>query len=466
MLFVCDLQEPRLERGAIYQNERLGAPRVRSAGTRWILRGQEPRRRALSEETLVGRSGFLSRPIVSLDGSMVNSVQYILSITMTPDAEDTYRERQGSVIASGSILVPQEITLTKDRTRIGWSFRKHLIVRPKPVILDQFLKLAPSGRSAADPDAILQFAKKWGALQIGPNRRPCWLSMDGEGSDPIDAWVHFASRATAITRIAAALNASDLGDDEDWDQLLIDTAEARNQNATRKPRFHRVTRAAHVEKLTRYGLAAHGGVPMISDEEWPEIVRIEKLKPFRSLAERESARKYLGLLKARSIIESEITRWMELWRHGSTGNRTASDFSFGWDDSISRWRLAINNHSFLFAELALQLAVSITRGRAWLVCSCGRTFLRKDRLPRADQVGYCSACRKAKKPVYEAMKRSRAKQRARALFHTSLGDFEIAERVGCSIAQIAEWRKEPQATSDAGHREGMELSAKRENNDE
>jgi len=308
----------------------------------------------------------------------------------------------GKPVPSGLILVPGQIRLEADSIR--WELAGHAKVRePSRAMLNEFIAL----HQVDSPEVILRFARQWGVLALtgGKVSRPCGEAMPG-GSEPIDAWKYFSRRASAVLNIAAALKEGKLGDLADWDMITI-------LEPSDKKSVH-----AAFERHTKYGMGFLGDIP--------------RDRPQATL--RRSP-----VDQGRDLIVREIEVWLSFWKaHRMTG---LSDFSLRWDPDHQKWKLQIEYHGFLFAAIALQLALVVADADSLFTCSgCGVPYIREKRRPKPGWANYCDRCAERRVPVRSAVKKYREKKaQAKRLAAEGLPPAEIAARVNSDPAKVSRW---------------------------
>jgi len=304
----------------------------------------------------------------------------------------------GRPVPHGHVLVPGTIEL--DGETLRWEYnRNYKTVEISASTLNEFVRLWRD-----DPTAILKFARKWGVLAMARLRdeepvfyRPCGEGMSW-GADPLVAWRYFSRRASAVLNIAAALRQDRLGDLGDWKAIASDVTKESMHDA-----FHR----------DLYGLGFN-------------------------LFDRSTNGKN-DLNKARELIAREVQSWLSRWRAGR--HRGISDFTLIWNPSTSQWELRIHYNGYLFAALALQLALCIAGADSLFTCSgCGVPYVRVAKRPKPGTANYCSKC--SQKGV--AQRRAVATYRSRkgeAVRLQSAGTplSEIALKLDTSISRVRKW---------------------------
>jgi len=321
----------------------------------------------------------------------------------------------GKPVPSGQVLVPGKIELDGEAIRweLGGPARCQEISRST---LNEFVKLWD-----LDSAAILRFAKKWGVLAIQTlgekeslRYRPCGESMT-EGSDPIAAWKYFSRRAYAVLNIVAALRQDKLGDLADWGVIaVIDN-----------------TREAYKAALEqhKYGMGWYL---------FPKPTRN------RSLVE-----------QGRHMVAAEVGTWLTTWREGRM--RGISDFSVEWNPQRGRWQLQIDYHGFLFAALALQLALSVAGAESLYTCSgCGAPYVREIKRPKPGTANYCPKCSEegvAQRRAVDAYREKKAE--AVRLEATGLSADEIAKKLNAPLSRIRKWLKKEELKSKKQRKGGI-----------
>jgi len=305
----------------------------------------------------------------------------------------------GKPVPSGLVLVPGKIELVDDA--LPWELagpaRFQEISRST---LNQFVNLWNE-----ESVSILKFAKNWGVLAIKTIKgkdsvlyRPCGESMS-EGSDPIHAWRYYSRRANAVLNIAAALRQDKLGDVADWGVIatIDETREA-----------FKAAMETH-----RYGLGWH---------------MFPKPYPGRNILE-----------QGRHIIAREVGSWLSFWREDRM--QGLADFTVEWNLDSSRWELKVNYHGFLFAALALQLALSVAGADSLYTCSgCGAPYVRELKRPKPGTANYCPKCSKkgvAQRRAVDAYREKKAE--AARLEVAGIPVDEIAQKLSTPLSRIRKW---------------------------
>ena len=313
----------------------------------------------------------------------------------------------GRAVPSGHVLVPGNICLADEA--ISWSLegptRAQEVSR---TALNEFVKLW-----ASDAKSILGFAKKWGILAIRianttPRTRyiPCGEAMT-EGSDPVGAWKYFSRRAFAVLNIAAALRQGKLGDLADWAVI----AAVDNKVETMK-----TCDETHV-----YGMGWH-------------------LYPIGTSAND-------SIQRGKSILAKELILWLTCWR--ARRLQGISDFAVDCNPRSGRLELKIDYSGYLFAALALQLALTLVGTDNIYSCSgCAAPYVRELKRPKPGWGNYCPACSDngiAQKRAAEAYRARKAD--AKRLGADGMAPEEIARQLGLPIPRVRKWLDPPQSTS-------------------
>jgi transposase-like protein len=303
----------------------------------------------------------------------------------------------GRPVPSGKIKVPANIWLDGDVLRwgLGGSDRD---VEPSRATINDFLKLKD-----ASPASILAFAQKWGVLVLTNENtpRPCGESMLS-GAESIDAWRYYAGRATAILNIAAAVTRGKLGDLDDWRALGYASEDSEE-----------IGRAVGCHRF---------GLPMWPPPQWSRD----------------------PLDAARDCIAREVEAWFSFWKDRKSYG--LSDFGMAWNPDAKRWELRINFHGFLFAAIAMQLALVIAEADSLYSCSgCGMPYIRTKKRPKAGSANYCDSCTAKGKDKERAANAYRQKK-AQAIQLHSHGILlpEIAAQLNTEPARIQKWIKKGQ----------------------
>jgi hypothetical protein len=304
----------------------------------------------------------------------------------------------GKPVPSGHVLVPGRIELKGDS--IQWEIAGP--ARPQeisPSTLNEFVKLW-SGTSTE----ILRFARRWGVLAIqgegakSIHSRPCGESMP-QGSDPIAAWKYYSRRAFAALNIAAGLRQGKLGDLADWGVIAA---------SDEKGEF-----AANALEQDIYGMGyclfpeRRGGQSAVED--------------------------------GRRIIGIEATKWLSFWR--SQRRHGVSDFSVRWRPDTGQWLLEVDYHGYLFAAIALQLALCIAGADALYTCSgCGSPYVREAKRPKPGTANYCGKCSGKGVAQRRAVDAYREKKvEAIRLESMGVSPSEIALQLNTPLPRLTKW---------------------------
>lgn len=195
--------------------------------------------------------------------------------------------------------------------------------------------------------------------------KPCLPSGWDSGlcRDPIDRWLFYVRQARGILRLATILRQGEDLSEEDWDGA-----------------YKGSMYAAITEGRLRLPERMHDETPFI--EGWP-----------KSEAPERRAKFYLGIL---------VEEWLRLGDVGMT---------FAWAKDEPQ----LDFKAMTFGVLAVQLATAVAGKHAYAVCSvCKRLYIRRKRMPKADQLNYCSRpCRKkgAKFRVDKSRRKKRRQER-------------------------------------------------------
>jgi len=143
--------------------------------------------------------------------------------------------------------------------------------------------------------------------------------------------------------------------------------------------------------------------------------------------------------QCRNTVAGEVASWLSFWRddrlHG------LSDFTVKWNPEGTRWELKIDYHSFLFAALALQLALSIAGADSLYTCSgCGAPYVRELKRPKPGTANYCPKCSERGVAQRRAVDAYRGKK-AEAIRLDAAGTSteEIAEKLDTPLSRIRKW---------------------------
>jgi hypothetical protein len=305
----------------------------------------------------------------------------------------------GRPVPHGHVFVPGTIELDGDTLR--WEYtRNSKFVEISPSTLNEFVRLW-----SEDPPGILKFARKWGVLameRLGGKDpvfyRPCGEGMSS-GADPLVAWPYFSRRASAVLNIAAALHQGRLGDLGDWATIAAD--------------------CSHDPSL---GLQHPFGLGFNA---------FDRARNFRFGIN--------DLEEARGVIAREIQTWLSSWR--ARRQVGVSDFALIWNPHASQWELRIDYHGYLFAALALQLALCIAGADSLFTCSgCGVPYVREAKRPKPGTANYCSKCSQkgvAQRRAVDAYRERKAEAVKLQAGGTPLS--EIALKLNTSISRVRKW---------------------------
>ena len=95
--------------------------------------------------------------------------------------------------------------------------------------------------------------------------------------------------------------------------------------------------------------------------------------------------------QGRDLLADEIEQWLSFWKAGRV--RGLSDFSLRWSSDANKWELQIEYQGYLFAALALQLALVVAEADSLYTCSaCGLPYIRTKKRPKAGWANCCDAC--------------------------------------------------------------------------
>ena len=305
----------------------------------------------------------------------------------------------GKPVPSGHVLVPGQIELDGEaiRWKLAGPARSQEISRST---LNEFARLWEQ-----DDAAILRFARKWGVLVLRESKgrqsslySPCGEAQP-EGLEPTAAWRYYSRRAHAVLNIAAALRQGKLGDLSDWRIIAIVEGE---------PGSAKMSFAEH-----RYGLS---------------IWLVPEDTPTRSAVD-----------AARTVIANEADAWLSFWRVNRM--RGLSDFGVHWNSHSARWELRVDYHGFLFAALALQLALSLAGVDSLYTCSgCGAPYVRELKRPKPGTANYCPKCSQkgiAQRRAVDAYREKKAE--AVRLEALDIPADEIARKLSAPLSRIKKW---------------------------
>ena len=314
----------------------------------------------------------------------------------------------GCPVSTGEILIPGQVWLDQDTLRWKLAGQSKQKV-PGPAMLTEFASLY-----ARSNHAILAFARTWGVLRMG-GEPPKWLfpccNLRPEGTEPLDAWRFYSSRAAAILRIAAALKEGKLGDLADWGVLLLRSPVEDDEDSRRA-------------KL--YGLA----------------------KAFAATGERPpmplGAFPYFDI-HAR-LLAQEVNMWLRFWRpsfYRLAPFYPAADICLEWSVTEQRFKTHMDHGGFLFPAIALQLMLAVAGAKSLYTCSgCGQPYIRTRRLPKPGCANYCDNCAARGEPSRQAT-RAYLKRRAEAkrLAAHGLSIAQIAAKLEAKPESVRRWLK-------------------------
>jgi hypothetical protein len=260
--------------------------------------------------------------------------------------------------------VPAVVEL--EGTQLLWRYHDgdHLgpTIRPRPKLLETFVALAD-----ADPEAIRDYARKWGILMICEHGIPAGHSaprlpmsdvLNGPTEvrgvrgclpqgwpdacwEPVGAWYVLARQARAMLNVAAALHRGVPARRGDWHTIVYRTWYGDDQGDPWLDSLNQPTHATH----------------------------------------------------AQAFLEDSINRWLA-WG--------AVQPILSW--SARKYPTIVFDGYGLFGALAVQLlAVVCTTG--WAICSaCGGIYDPGPRRPNPNRRNYCPDCRASGTPQRDAMR--------------------------------------------------------------
>ena len=311
----------------------------------------------------------------------------------------------GKPVPSGLIIVPGQVWREGDA--IHWKLEGHAKLRePSPAMLTEFVAL----HQADSTDAILRFAQQWGVLVLKQHGKlfcPCGESMP-EGIEPIEAWRYYSHRAAAVMRIAVALRDGKLGDLADWG--VIAALQSGDEKADRESIKTAMDR-------DRYGMGFFHDIP--------------RGTPRRSAMD-----------QGRDVIAREVGDWLTFWK--ANRMRGLSDFSLRWSPDARKWGLEIEYHGFLFAAIALQLALFVADADSLYICSaCSQPYIRTKKRPKTGWANYCDRCIERGVGGRRAVQAYQRKRReAKRLATEGLLLAEIAAKVNSDPETVQGWLKQ------------------------
>ena len=110
---------------------------------------------------------------------------------------------------------PRKFRIEDGKIKIRPEAKRTELITPSKGMLEGFVALAD-----ADEDKFLEYACRWGLLELCKEHREKLLSK----GEPISAWRDYARFARAILNIAARLHEGEMGSDDDWTTLHLDEA--------------------------------------------------------------------------------------------------------------------------------------------------------------------------------------------------------------------------------------------------
>ncbi len=305
-------------------------------------------------------------------------------------------EDPGEVDLNGGpsdLWVPAKVELSTDNKRLLWTFATETehshFVGGDPNVLSQFAGL---GRLEASPEAIRDFARRYGILRICkhglpathsdspygsvyfgedsefvterfPYCRPLGTSFgnENEGFEPLDRWRFFARHARALLNVMVQLNLDEPGHEEDWTIVLEHSNRGIGRDLIRQ-RLHCIA-------VVNTWLRVASVTPQIHYDHNPYKHEFKNLVP---------RGKPVPRMREGYRIEFET----EVFSRGSR----------------------------LFAYLACQLMTAAVGKGVGLCSGCGKIYTPKERKPKRNQNNFCSICGKAA-AKREASRRWRANER-------------------------------------------------------
>jgi hypothetical protein len=318
-------------------------------------------------------SGSLERTVDYLD---FNGKNFYHQLSM--DIQPVPHELRGALPGAGYSV--GEWSVTRDLRLDGIDLIQPMTARSHPApIPDRSLLVGFIELETAAPDAILEFAQRWGTLAICEHDLPnshaphatrssfdspyCALRLEGGANgvlhEPLTAWRNLAGTFAAIARIATHVLDNNPAPVEDWERLF---------------------RARPV------GVATH--------DEWfipaRDVTSDVPAEVYFDEIQREPLVVGLELILAMADLRPTIR-----WRRGH--QRPEFDLLPG----------------SLFAALVMELMYVVTGSDPMVHCSaCGRLY-EPTRQPRQGEHHYCPRCRREGKPQRYAEQRRAEKARRR-----------------------------------------------------
>lgn len=244
--------------------------------------------------------------------------------------------------------------------REGEESDKKSKVTPPPELLEKFIALAdaPSSR-------ISKFAARYGRLTIFSVPRDV-DDFKHEYTEYCDVWRYFARSMRALLRIASQFHSGTEDSKEDWDAV-----------ANLPSAIHEKLRIGDQDWEGDAELDWRNFVTMTAYHRWPPSLGRDWL--------------VYGL---NSLLKlGRVRPWLN-WPAG----RNVPHLIF--------------NSPGLFAHLALQLCLRVTKREAFVICHhCHNEFTPLERAPKAGQRSFCPECRKAGEPKRYALQDYRERKR-------------------------------------------------------
>lgn len=311
----------------------------------------------------------------------------------------------GRAVPSGDMIVPSGLSLDPTKEFLEWATIQGKRVTPSPAMLNSFVVLW-----RRSPEAILQFAKKWGVLFIGEDGRPgCKGRSTTNRREPLEAWRYYSRRAHAILNIAAMLKRGKRPDKADW-QVLDALGSRITSLGAELGEYPAGFRILASNRLRTWSSAQHALVPLSGG---PAVCADQSSKV------------------QQGIISIEVTTWLILGRVGFA-------LAFGGERS----QLEIYYNGCLFGALALQMALVLAGAKKLYTCSgCGTPYNREQKSPKPGQANFCKACGR-KEAVSQANQRRKQKMAAARRLHAEgVVAGEIAKELGTKPATVRGWIK-------------------------
>jgi hypothetical protein len=260
--------------------------------------------------------------------------------------------------------VPAVVEL--EGTHLRWSFcdgdQLGKVISPRPGLLEAFVALVD-----ASPEAIRDYARKWGVLWICDHGVPAGHSMPRLPLEDV---------MNELTEVRGVRGCEPRG----WPNACLEPVAA----------WYRLAREAHsilnvVAKLREKKPSQRGDWQMVVSRIWHGM---DGGHPWLDALNQPE-----NTISARGFIENSVNRWL----------------GYGAVQPILVWStkkhptITFDGYG-LFGALALQL-LGVVSGGGWDICSaCGRMFDPSPRRRNPNRRHYCNECRASGTPQRDAMR--------------------------------------------------------------